>query len=832
MGRARRRAPALRLAAWLAAWLAASWRAADAGWAFDAERPAFDLHTAPPAADPVWRRAAGRLQTCTAAQAGGRRPFPVVVTSAAGGRDRDGGGGSRWTWAGRSLLSQGKVGVVLLAGGLGTRVGANSPKGQLNLNLPSKRSLFQLHADMLRAQAVAAGAPSTPKLFVMTSPMLYHAVANAFELNRNFGLDVRFFNQSVLPCFRPDGALARAAADPDAPAMSPGGHGDLFHALQHAGALDEMQADGVELVYSFNIDNPLGAVPDPTFLGFCHDPVGVRRGGGGGAAANADDRLELCFKVVDHASDTEPLNAIVRQPAPRRSPPEKGAAPTPPQLAEYWSYHDIRPGTDRTDYLGDIMHMVSRLSFARRVANAPAAPPLHRVPARIKTRDADGKVETPAEPNGYKYERFLSEVVFSTTGPVGLFHVDRRDHFSPIKNGWGSPVNSPATARRDVLRAHRQLLLAAGAADRDLDGRDVELCPALVLSESKLRKVLEQGLLTSPDPSSGSSSSAPSVYLCEAADAPSAPTAPASAASPLEVIIKKRDGLALSRAEIFAFVHGFTREEIPKYQMAALLMAIQLNGASEAETNHLTSAMMSSGDVADLSAIPGTKVDKHSTGGVGDGVSLMLAPVTAACGIVTPMMSGRGLAHTGGTLDKLESIPGLGTAISFAAFHEQLATAGLAIVGPTSAIAPADKKMYALRDVTGTVPSLPLIVASIMSKKLASGADALVLDVKYGSGAFMVKRDDALALARAMIAAGACVLFVSLRLLFLLFLFLWCPGTQHSHRTLTEPLLLFLAPAAQATPRESARWHCSRGWTNRWAGGLATGLRWSRSLRC
>ena len=737
------------VALWLAAFVACA-VAAEAA-VFDAERPAFDLHTAPLAADPVWRRAADQLQNCTMAQAGGRRPFQIVL--AAGGRGRDGAGGkSRWMWAGRSLLSQGKVGVVLLAGGLGTRVGMNSPKGQLNINLPSQRSLFQLHAEMLRAQAAAAGAPVTPRLFIMTSPMLYGAIANTFELNRNFGLEVRFFNQSVLPCFRPDGSLARAAADPDTPAMSPGGHGDLFHALQQSGALDEMEADGVELVYTFNVDNPLGMVPDPTFLGFCHDDI--RKG-----------QLELCFKVVDHTSDTEPLNAFVRQPTQQESPGEGAARML--QFAEYWSYHDITPGTDRTDFLGDIMHMVSSLAFARRVANEPAAPPLHRVHARIKTRDADGKVETPAEPNGYKYERFLSEVVFSTMGPVGLYQVDRRDHFSPIKNGWCSPVNSPATARRDLLRSHRQLLLDAGATDHDLNGREVELCPALVLSESKLRTMLENHLSKSVDSSSSSlflsssflsssSSSSSSMYLCESDDAPSAPpAAAASAASPLEIIIKKRDGLELSRAEIFAFVQGFTRDEIPKYQMAALLMALLINGASEAETNHLTSAMMSSGDVADLSAIPGTKVEKHSTGGVGDGVSLILAPVTAACGIVTPMMSGRGLAHTGGTLDKLESIPGLETGISFAAYHKQLATAGLAIVGPTSAIAPADKKMYALRDVTGTVPSLPLIVASIMSKKLASGADAIVLDVKYGSGAFMAKRDNAVKLARAMVAAGA-----------------------------------------------------------------------------
>jgi len=224
--------------------------------------------------------------------------------------------------------------------------------------------------------------------------------------------------------------------------------------------------------------------------------------------------------------------------------------------------------------------------------------------------------------------------------------------------------------------------------------------------------------------------------------------------TPYEIIYKKRNGEALDPEEIGWFVAGYTAGRIPDYQAAALLMAVFLKGMDFAETTALALAMMNSGRVFDLSEIPGTKVDKHSTGGVGDKVSIILAPIVAAAGVPVPMVSGRGLGHTGGTLDKLESIPGFRTGLSFEEFRRILARTGLAMMGQTADMAPADKKLYALRDVTATVDCIPLIAASIMSKKLAEGADGLVLDVKTGSGAFMQKYDDALALTKTMTAIG------------------------------------------------------------------------------
>ncbi|MCU0605890.1 MAG: thymidine phosphorylase [Candidatus Edwardsbacteria bacterium] len=225
--------------------------------------------------------------------------------------------------------------------------------------------------------------------------------------------------------------------------------------------------------------------------------------------------------------------------------------------------------------------------------------------------------------------------------------------------------------------------------------------------------------------------------------------------TPYQIIYKKRNGGALTAAEIRWFVERYTAGEIPDYQAAALLMAVFLKGMDFAETTQLATAMMESGRVFDLSDIPGIKVDKHSTGGVGDKVSIVLAPLVAAAGVPVPMVSGRGLGHTGGTLDKLESIPGFRTNLSYDEFKRILARTGLAMMGQTADMAPADKKLYALRDVTATVDCLQLISASIMSKKLAEGADGLVLDVKTGSGAFMQGLDDSRALARTMLAIGA-----------------------------------------------------------------------------
>ncbi|HOL80228.1 MAG TPA: thymidine phosphorylase [Ignavibacteriales bacterium] len=220
--------------------------------------------------------------------------------------------------------------------------------------------------------------------------------------------------------------------------------------------------------------------------------------------------------------------------------------------------------------------------------------------------------------------------------------------------------------------------------------------------------------------------------------------------NPVEIIRKKRDKKELSSEEIKFLVNGYTKKEIPDYQFSAFLMAGFLNGMTKEETSALTHAMLYSGKVLDLSSIPGIKVDKHSTGGVGDKTSLILAPIVAAAGVPVPMISGRGLGHTGGTLDKLEAIPGFRTDLNLQQYEEVLKKHNAVLIGQTAEIAPADKLIYALRDVTATVESIPFITASIMSKKLAEGIDALVLDVKTGSGAFMRKIEDSVALAESL----------------------------------------------------------------------------------
>jgi len=222
----------------------------------------------------------------------------------------------------------------------------------------------------------------------------------------------------------------------------------------------------------------------------------------------------------------------------------------------------------------------------------------------------------------------------------------------------------------------------------------------------------------------------------------------------IDVIRKKRDGTELSRAEIEGLVSAYTKGDIPDYQVSAWLMAVVLRGMTRPETAALTDAMLHSGEVLDLSSLPARKVDKHSTGGVGDKTSLVLAPLAAAAGVAVPMISGRGLGHTGGTLDKLEAIPGFNVNLPVADFRRVLEVCGCAMIGQTAEIAPADRKLYALRDVTGTVESPYLICASIMSKKLAEGIDALVLDVKTGSGAFMKNEKDAAFLAELMVETG------------------------------------------------------------------------------
>ncbi len=223
---------------------------------------------------------------------------------------------------------------------------------------------------------------------------------------------------------------------------------------------------------------------------------------------------------------------------------------------------------------------------------------------------------------------------------------------------------------------------------------------------------------------------------------------------PVELIRAKRDGLALTAAELRGFIAGVTDGSLPDYQIAAMLMAIYFRGLDDAELAAWADAMVRSGDVLDLSSIAAAKIDKHSTGGVGDKISIPLAPAVAACGVAVPMVSGRGLGHTGGTLDKLESIPGFAVRLDTDRFIRQVAELGTCLIGQTDRVAPADRRLYSLRDVTGTVESIPLIASSIMSKKLAAGIDGLVLDVKVGQGAFMKDLDRARALCAAMRSIG------------------------------------------------------------------------------
>ena len=223
---------------------------------------------------------------------------------------------------------------------------------------------------------------------------------------------------------------------------------------------------------------------------------------------------------------------------------------------------------------------------------------------------------------------------------------------------------------------------------------------------------------------------------------------------PQDVIRKKRDGYSLSREEIEFFIGGITNGRVADYQVSALLMAVYLNGMDQDEQQILTEAMLNSGKILDFSDIPKPKADKHSTGGVGDKTSIIIAPLVAACGVCVPMISGRGLGHTGGTLDKLESIPGYSVNLSLSAFKDVLRDVGYAMAGQTAELAPADKKMYALRDATATVEAIPLIVASIISKKGAAGLDAMIIDVKVGNGAFMREQSRATELAHALVSTG------------------------------------------------------------------------------
>ena len=221
-----------------------------------------------------------------------------------------------------------------------------------------------------------------------------------------------------------------------------------------------------------------------------------------------------------------------------------------------------------------------------------------------------------------------------------------------------------------------------------------------------------------------------------------------------DIIAKKRDGGVLSREELEFAVMGFVNGQVPDYQMSALLMAIYLNGMTEKETAQLTDVMAHSGDMVDLSSISGIKADKHSTGGVGDKTTLVIAPIVAACGVKIAKMSGRGLGHTGGTVDKMEAVPGTQTAVDRERFFAQVNEIGISVIGQSGNLAPADKKMYALRDVTATIGCVPLIASSIMSKKLAAGSDCILLDVKTGNGAFMKTLDDSIELAKAMVSIG------------------------------------------------------------------------------